>query len=80
MSPTHWRPILLILLSILMFALLIRTTGLLITSFAVSVVAALASFESRWKETMVLATVLAIFCVAVFIYGLGQSIAVIGGG
>ena len=78
MARPLWRPVILILASIALFALLIRMVGLLPTTFIVTVVAAAASAESRRIETLALAVGLAIFCVLVFIYGLGQSMSVIG--
>lgn len=79
LSPTRWRPLILILLSILCFALLIRTAGLLATAFVVPAVAAAASSESRRLQTIALCAFLAVFCVLVFVYGLGQAIPVFGG-
>ena len=79
LTPTRWRPIILILLSIVCFAVLIRTAGLLITAFVVPVVAATATSESKRLETLALSAFLAMFCVLVFVYGLGQALPVIGG-
>jgi lysylphosphatidylglycerol synthetase-like protein (DUF2156 family) len=76
----RWRSALLILLSILVFALLIETAGLLAATFAVVVLSAVASGEASWKETIGLAVFLAIFCVAVFVYALKQPIPVLWGG
>jgi hypothetical protein len=78
-ATVRWRPVILILLSILLFALIIRTAGLLVTVSAVTVIAAVASTESKWLETIALAVFLSVFCVLVFIYGLGQAIPIIGG-
>ena len=75
----RWRSVVLILLSILTFALLIRRAGLAVTVVAVAAVAALASAESKWRETIALALFLAVFSVLVFVYGLGQAISVFWG-
>lgn len=79
LTPTGWRALTLVLLSILCFALLIRTAGLLVAAFVVPVVAAAASPESRRWETLFLSAFLSVFCVLVFVYGLGQAIPVFGG-
>jgi len=79
LSPTRWRALVLILFSILCFAILIRTAGLLVTAFVVPIVAAAASSESRRLEAVALSAFLAVFCVLVFVYGLGQAIPVFGG-
>src|SRR5262249_36783122 len=46
------RPQLLILLAIIVFALLIERVGLVPTILVVTIVAALASREMRWRETL----------------------------
>jgi len=76
----RWRSMLLILLSILVFAILIETAGLLAATFAVVVLSACASGEASWKETIGLAVLLAAFCVVVFVYALKQPIPVLWGG
>ena len=75
-----WRAPLMILGAIVGFALLIESAGLASAAFAVTILSALASAESRWKETIALGVVLAIFCVSVFIYGLRQPMSVFGAG
>jgi hypothetical protein len=76
----RWRSALLILAAILAFALLIETAGLLVATFAVVILAACASGETSWKETIGLAFCLAIFCVVVFVFALKQPIPVLWGG
>src|SRR3989304_5902605 len=53
------RTNLLILAAIVSFAFLIRSTGLAATTFVVALLSALASTESRWRETIALAVFLA---------------------
>jgi F0F1-type ATP synthase membrane subunit c/vacuolar-type H+-ATPase subunit K len=77
-EPIVWRTNVLILGAIICFALLIRSAGLAVATSVVTVLSALASRESRWKETIVLGVFLAILCVLVFIYALRQSIPVFG--
>jgi hypothetical protein len=74
-----WRTNFLILASIISFALLIRTAGLAMATFAVTLLSALASQESRWKETIALAFFLTFLCVVVFVYALRQAMPVFGG-
>jgi hypothetical protein len=78
-QPIGWRTNFLILSAIVAFALLIRSAGLAAATFAVTLLSALASRESRWKETIALAIFLTILCVLVFVYALRQSMPVFGG-
>jgi hypothetical protein len=78
-EPIVWRTNLLILAAIVSFAFLIRFAGLAAAAFAVTLLSALASRESRWKETVVLAVFLSGLCVVIFIYALRQSMPVFGG-
>jgi hypothetical protein len=77
-EPVRLRSNVLVLGGILGFAFLIQSAGLAATIFVVTVLSALASTESRWKETIVLGLFLAVFCVLVFVYGLRQSVPVFG--
>ena len=79
-EPVAWRAVILTLGAIVAYAFLIQWAGLAPAVFAITVVSALASNESKWKEVVVLGTCLAIFCVLVFIYGLHQSMFVFGAG
>ena len=80
LSPTRWRPLILILLSILCFALLIRTAGLLGDG-----VRRAGGGGSGYRPSCGgckpsrSGAFLAVFCVLVFVYGLGQAIPVFGG-
>jgi hypothetical protein len=75
-----WYPSVLILLAVVLFAFLIDTAGLAPATFVVTVLSAFASAQVRWKEAVALGLGLALFCVAVFVYGLRQPIPVFGGG
>ena len=72
------RPIVLVLGAIVAFAFLIRPLGLLPTTFLVVMLCGLGTPDVRWKELTIVAAVLAIFVVAVFVYGLNQTIPVFG--
>ncbi len=79
-EPVKLRSNILVLGGILSFAFLIESAGLAVAIFVVTVLSALASSESKWKETIALGLFLAIFCVLVFVYGLRQSMPVFGSG
>ena len=79
-EPVVWRAVILTLGAILAYAFLIEPAGLASAIFAVTVVSALASSESKWTETLVMGVSLSVFCVLVFIYALRQSLTVFGAG
>jgi putative tricarboxylic transport membrane protein len=56
--------------SVLFFAAAIRPVGLVITAFLTIMIAAGASTEVRWLQSLIWAVILTIFCVFLFIYGL----------
>lgn len=61
---------LLITISLLIFAEAVRPLGLVISTFVTIVVAAAGSEEVRWKESIIWAAVLTIFCSLLFPYAL----------
>jgi hypothetical protein len=71
-----FRPQVFILLAIIVFGLLIERVGLAPAIVVVTVVAALASHEMRWRETLAIAVGLAALCVGLFIYLLGQPLTI----
>ncbi|MFN3891223.1 MAG: tripartite tricarboxylate transporter TctB family protein [Beijerinckiaceae bacterium] len=62
-----WRPQILIVVAIVLFALLIERVGLIPTVFAVLVVASFASPEFRLRDSLVLAVGMALTCYVVFV-------------
>ena len=70
------RPQVFILLAIIVFGLLIERVGLAPTIIAVTVIAALASQDMRWREAIMVAVGLAMLCVGLFIYLLGQPLTI----
>jgi len=66
------RPISLVVISILAFGFLIEVIGLALTAIVLTFIASTARKEVNWKETAILAFILAVVCVGIFIYGLGQ--------
>jgi len=75
-----FRPQLFILVAIVMFALLIERFGLAPTIVVVTFIAALASPETRWKETVLLAVGLAVLCSVLFVELLGQPLEIFSWG
>jgi hypothetical protein len=75
-EPSLVRPQIFILLAIIVFGLLIESLGLAPSIVVVTVVAAVASREMRWRETIVVAVGLAALCVGLFIYLLGQPLTI----
>jgi hypothetical protein len=73
-EPSLIRPQIFILLAIIVFGLLIERLGLAPAIVVVTVVAALASREMRWRETILVAIALAALCADLFIYLLGQPL------
>ncbi len=61
---------LMVVASILIFAGTIRTLGLVISSFVSIVVCAFATPEVRWRETVIWAAALTVFCTFLFPYAL----------
>jgi hypothetical protein len=71
---TALRPILLVGASVAAYALLLRVAGLAITSIVVVIVAGFAAYDVRLRENVALALGLAVFSVALFVFGLGLPI------
>ena len=67
----HLKPLVIVLIAIILFALTLKPLGLVIATLIVVGVGAFASHEFSWKATIILAVILAAFAVAVFYYGLG---------
>ncbi len=71
----QWRPLLLVLLSIVVFGAIVSLSGGLFAAIVVSaLVGGYASDELSMMERILLSLGLAVFCVGVFVYGLGQPI------
>lgn len=79
-TPSNWRPIVVILSSIASVGWLIERIGLAITVVALTFVTAAARPGIDLKETLVLALSLSAFAVAVFVYALEQPMPVWWGG
>lgn len=65
------RPTVLVLLSVVLFALTLRPLGLVGSTALLIFVGALGGSEFNWREVAILYLVLIVFSVAAFYYGLG---------
>jgi hypothetical protein len=67
----HWRPILFILGSVVMFGLILKAVGMLIAGFLVVLVSSMGNPEKfHTRDVIVLGIGLVIFCALVFVWGL----------
>jgi hypothetical protein len=66
-----WFPLAMLTVSIVAFGWLMERVGLVPSLFVLVVASAFAGREFRWREVVVLASVLCLLAVAIFIWGLG---------
>lgn len=66
----HWGPILYVLGSVVIFGILLKPIGMLLAGLLLVLGASFGSHEFRLKQTLILGTVLTIFCAFVFVGGL----------
>jgi hypothetical protein len=71
-----FRPMTLILLAIILFAILLKPLGLIVATAILIVLGALGGHEFRLKEVVILYVILVVFSVLVFVRGLGLPIPV----
>jgi len=69
-----WSAAALVLLSVLVFAFLVRFIGLAITTVLLALLCRIAGRYWQWKESVLLAVGLAIMVVLIFLKGLGMSL------
>jgi putative tricarboxylic transport membrane protein len=69
-TPYKVRGIIFIIGSILAFAATIRPLGLVIASFTCMTICAAAAEDVKWRETVIVASVVTAFCAVLFPYGL----------
>jgi hypothetical protein len=72
----HLKPLVLVLSSVVLFSLLLRPLGLLVSTTLLVVVSSLASHEFRWKEALLNAAVLIVVVIVVFVYCLDFQVPV----
>lgn len=66
----HWKPVITVLVSIVLFGLVFKITGMLIAGVFLVVGSSLASGEYKSREIVPLGIGLVIFCALVFVWGL----------
>ncbi len=71
-----WRPLFLILGSVVLFAVVLPVAGLALTSFALVICAGFAAYDVRVRENAIAAVTLAAFAVVLFVVALGLPIKV----
>ncbi len=74
-----WKPITMVTIGIVVFALLFETTGMFPSLVALVLIASLGGDEFKLWEVLVNIVVLTLLCIAVFKVGLQMNIAVING-
>jgi Tripartite tricarboxylate transporter TctB family len=78
-EPGHWRPVVCIIAALVLFALLINKAGLAICTFLVVMLGGIAYRGTvPWLRLSAMAVGMSLFTVMLFIYILGQPIAVWG--
>lgn len=66
----HWGPILYVLGGVVVFGILLKPIGMLLSGLLLIVVASLGSHEFKLKPVLILGVVLTVFCAFVFVGGL----------
>jgi len=66
----NWPSLLLILGSVVLFGVLLKSLGLIVSLLILITVSSYASHEFSWKATLINALVLIVMCLVVFVWGL----------
>jgi putative tricarboxylic transport membrane protein len=69
-APSHFRPLVLVSLSVVAYGYLMKPGGLAVATAAAVLIGALGGEEFRWKEVLVLMLLLVLFSWLVFVRGL----------
>jgi hypothetical protein len=72
------RGMLLIALGTVAFGLIVREAGMIPAVIALTIVSAYGSVRFNWRSATLLGIGLGIFCAAIFVYGLGLPVPVLG--
>lgn len=72
------KGLILIIASIILFGFIVRGAGLVIALPVLVIISSYASIRFRWKYSLVLAAGLTIFCILVFLKGLGVPLPILG--
>lgn len=76
-DPFHFRPLVLVLASVVAFGLLLRPAGLIVSMVTLVIISSLGGHEFRWRDVLLLSLGLMILMLTVFIYGLSMTIPVL---
>ena len=71
-----WRPLIMVTLATIAFALLIDGFGLVAAMLASMTLAALGTPETRWREYLMFAALMLLIGVGMFIWGLGMPVTI----
>ncbi len=71
-----WRPLVMVTIATIAFALLIEPMGLVVTMIVSLTLAALGTHETKWREFALFMLIMLAIGLGVFIYGLGMPIKV----
>jgi len=77
LAPFHFRPLVLVLGSVVAFGLLLRPAGLLVALAALVFISSLGSHEFRLRDVLLLTVGLSVLVLIVFIYGLSMTVPVL---
>jgi hypothetical protein len=72
-----WRPLIMITLATVAFALLIDPAGIVVAMLVSMTLCALGTPETKWREFAIFSVIMLIIGLGVFIYGLGMPIKVL---
>jgi hypothetical protein len=73
-----WKGLLLIVASTLLFGMIVRGAGLILALPLLVIVSALASTRFSWKTSLLEAAGITVFCILVFLKGLGLPLPILG--
>lgn len=73
-----FRGLLLVIAGTVVFGLIVRGAGLIVALPTLVIISAYASIRFRWAEALALAAGLTLFCILVFVKGLGVPLPIVG--
>lgn len=77
MEKWSFRPLAFILAAVLIFGALIETGGLVVATLGMTLVAGLATSDTRWGETLIVGGAMAAASVLIFVKGLGLTMKIL---
>jgi hypothetical protein len=73
-----FKGLILVTVAVLLFGFVVRGAGLVVALPLLIIISAVASSRFRWRPTLIMVAGLTIFCVLVFIKGLGIPLPIVG--